>query len=92
MAYCAVLLALGGIAAWGAHRHGLPAFGESRAAGYLITIGWEWLLFALAAWGIRLGGGSIWNVIGGSWPTAKQFGRDLGIGVLFLAGSNVVLA
>ena len=57
-----------------------------------VTIGWEWLLLALAAWGIRLGGGSIESVIGGRWLTAKQFGRDLGIGVLFLVGSNVLLA
>lgn len=86
------LLALGGIAAWGAHRQGLPSFGSSRAVSYLFTIAWEWLLFALAAWGIRLGGGSIESVIGKRWSTAKQFGRDLGIGVLFLVGSNVLLA
>ncbi|HEX4715413.1 MAG TPA: CPBP family intramembrane glutamic endopeptidase, partial [Ktedonobacteraceae bacterium] len=59
---------------------------------YLFTIAWEWLLFALAAWGIRLGGGSIQSVIGGSWSTAKQFWRDLGIAVLFLVGSNILLA
>jgi membrane protease YdiL (CAAX protease family) len=86
------LLAVSGIGAWGAYRQGLPAFGSSRATGYLFTIAWEWLLFALAAWGIRLGGGSIQSVIGGSWSTAKQFRRDLGIGVLFLVGSNIVLA
>ena len=86
------LLALGGIATWGAYRQGLPAFGSSRAMSYLFTIAWEWLLFALAAWGIRLGGGSIQSVIGGSWSTAKQFWRDLGIGVLFLVGSNILLA
>jgi uncharacterized protein len=86
------LLALGGLAAWGAHRQGLPAFGVSRATSYLITIGWEWLLLALAAWGIRLGGGSIESVIGNRWSTAKQIGRDVGIGVLFLVGSNILLA
>jgi membrane protease YdiL (CAAX protease family) len=86
------LLALGALATWGAHRHGLPAFGASRAAGYVITMGWEWLLFALAACGIRLSGGTIQSVIGGSWSTAKQFRRDLGIAVLFLVGSNIVLA
>jgi membrane protease YdiL (CAAX protease family) len=86
------LLAVAGIATWGAHRQGLPAFGSSRATGYLFTIGWEWLLFALAAWGIRLGRGSIQSVIGASWSTAKVFRRDLGIGVLFLIGSNILLA
>lgn len=86
------LVAVGGLAAWGAHRQGLPTFGASRATSYLITTGWEWLLFVLAAWGIRLGGGSIQSVIGGSWSTAKQFWSDLGIGVLFLVGSNILLA
>jgi uncharacterized protein len=38
------------------------------------------------------GGGSIESVIGSRWSTAKQFGRDLGIGVLFLVGSNILLA
>ncbi|MGZ4830190.1 MAG: CPBP family intramembrane glutamic endopeptidase [Candidatus Angelobacter sp.] len=86
------LLALGGIAAWGAHRQGLPAFGASRAISYLITMAWEWVLFALAAWGIRLGGGSIQSVIGGRWSAPKQFLRDLGLGILFLVSSNVILA
>ncbi len=52
---------------------------------------WEWLMFALAAWGVRLGRGSIRKVIGRRWPTAKQFWRDLGIAILFLVGSNIVL-
>ncbi|HEX3155086.1 MAG TPA: type II CAAX endopeptidase family protein [Candidatus Angelobacter sp.] len=86
------LFAVGGIATWGAHRQGLAAFGASRTTGYLFTMAWEWLLFALAAWGIRLGGGSIQEVIGGRWSTTKQFWGDLGIGILFLIGSNVVLA
>jgi hypothetical protein len=46
------LLALGGLAVWGAHRHGLPAFGATRATSYLVTIASEWLLFALAAAGL----------------------------------------
>ncbi len=86
------LLAIGGLGAWGAHQQGLPALGSSRAVNYLFTIAWEWLLFALAAWGIRLGGGSIQSVMGGSWSTARQFLRDLGIGLLFLLGSNILLA
>lgn len=86
------LLALSGIAVWGAFRHGLATFGSSRTTGYLFTMAWEWLLFALAAWGVRLGGGSIQDVIGERWSTAKQFWRDMGIGILFLVGSNIVLA
>jgi membrane protease YdiL (CAAX protease family) len=85
------LLALGGLAVWGAHRHGLPAFGATRATSYLVTIASEWLLFALAAWGMRLGGVSIRSVIGGRWTRPIDFLRDLGIGIGFLIFSNIVL-
>ena len=86
-----VLAALAGLAAWSALQHGLLATG-SRAKSYLVTIACEWLLFGLAAWGVRLGGVSISSVIGGRWSTPKLFLRDLGIGALFLVSSNVVLA
>ena len=85
------LSALGGLATWGAHRQGLPAFGASRATSYLVTIANEWLLLGLAAWGIRLGGVSIKSVIGGRWSKPIDLLRDLGIGIIFLVGSNIVL-
>jgi membrane protease YdiL (CAAX protease family) len=85
------LLALGALATWGTHRHGLPAFGASRAAGYVMMIVFEWLLFALAAWGMWLGGISIKCAIGGRWAGPVDFLRDLGIGITFLLGSNVIL-
>jgi membrane protease YdiL (CAAX protease family) len=86
-----VLAALTGLAAVSAHQHGLLAAG-SRAASYVVTIACEWLLFGLAAWGIRMGGVAISTVVGGRWSTPKLFLRDLGIGSLFLLGSNAALA
>ena len=86
-----VLAALAGLAALSAHQHGLLAAG-SRAASYVVTIACEWLLFGLAAWGTRMGGVAISTVVGGRWSTPKLFLRDLGIGVLFLLGSNAALA
>ncbi|HEY2497947.1 MAG TPA: hypothetical protein VGK24_12830 [Candidatus Angelobacter sp.] len=50
------LFSVVGIATWSAYRHGLPSFGGSRASSYLAAILCEWLLLALAVWGIRLGG------------------------------------
>jgi membrane protease YdiL (CAAX protease family) len=85
------LLALAGLAVWSAQRHGLPAFGGSRATSYLVTIACEWLLLGLAVWGIRLGGVSIRTVIGGRWSRPIDFLRDLGIGIVFLVASNIVL-
>lgn len=86
------MAALTGLGAWSALQHGLVASGQSRAPSYVATIACEWLLFGLAAWGIRMRGVSINSVIGGRWATPKMFLRDLGIGVLFLIGSNVILA
>jgi membrane protease YdiL (CAAX protease family) len=86
------LLALAGLAAWSAHRHGLPAFGGSRATSYVVTIACEWLLLGLAVWGIRLGGVTLRSLIGGRWSRPTLFLRDLGIGIAFLIGSNIVLA
>ena len=86
-----LLVALAGLATWSAHQHGLLSAG-SRAWSYVVTIACEWLLFGLAAWGVRLGGVSISSVIGGRWSTPKLFLRDLGIGTLFLLGSNLILA
>jgi membrane protease YdiL (CAAX protease family) len=86
-----MLLALAGLAAWSALQHGLLT-GESRVASYVVTIACEWLLFGLAAWGIRISGVSLSSVAGERWSTPKLFRRDLGIGVLFLFGSNVALA
>lgn len=86
-----VLAALAGLAAWSALQHGLLAAG-SRTASYVVTIACEWLLFGLAAWGASMGGVSIGAVVGGRWSTPKLFLRDLGIGALFLLGSNAALA
>ena len=85
------LLALGGLAGLSAYRHGLPAFGGSRPTSYLITIAFEWLLAALAWWGIRLGGTPVRSVIGERWSSPKLFLRDLGIAAACLIGSNIIL-
>ena len=85
------LLALAGLAGLSAYRHGLPGFGESRPTSYLITIAFEWLLAALAWWGIRLGGTPVRSVIGERWSSPKHFLRDLGIAAAFLIGSNIIL-
>jgi membrane protease YdiL (CAAX protease family) len=58
----------------------------------LVTIACEWLLLGLALWGIRLGGVSTRDVIGGRWSKPMDFLRDLGFGLVFLLGSNIVLA
>lgn len=87
------LAALASLAIWSAYHNGLPKVGEgNRAVSYLVTIGFEWLLAALAAWGAWINGVSIRELVGGRWTSAKQFFRDLGIGILFLIGSNALLA
>jgi membrane protease YdiL (CAAX protease family) len=86
------LSALAGLGIWSAHRHGLPQIGETnRAVSYLVTIAFEWLLAALAVWGAWINGITVRELIGGRWSNFGQFLRDLGIGIVFLIGSNIFL-
>src|ERR1700757_4652951 len=57
---------------------------SSRPAIYLFIIASEWLLVALVAWGVHLGGGSVTALIGRRWSRPTAFFRALGLSVLFL--------
>lgn len=88
-----LLLAISGIEVW---KGSISTPGEVssrvRLANYATVLVWEWLTVAFIVWGIRRRGHRLADLIGGRWPTVGAFGRDLGIGVLFLIGSAFVLA
>jgi uncharacterized protein len=70
---------------------GLPHLGFSpRITSYVFIIGIEWLLVAWVASARRWGGASISILIGQRWTRPSAFLRDLGISVVFLAGSIFV--
>ena len=90
-----VLLLLFGIAAltaWGLAQS--PAGGSHplyRVGSYTLGIVYEWLIVAFIVRGVRRGGRSISELVGGSWPTARALLLDVGIAFLFLFGSGVIV-
>jgi membrane protease YdiL (CAAX protease family) len=51
---------------------------------YERTIMFEWLVLGLVLVGVWLSGSSLLTVLGDRWRSARQFLRDVGIGLLFL--------
>ena len=80
-----VLVVLGGWALW----HKISADQLSVAANpnrvrfYLLTLFFEWLLFALVVAGVRRSGVSVFLVLGDHWHSFPQVLRDIGIAVGF---------
>jgi uncharacterized protein len=80
-----VLVVLGGWALW----HKISADQLSVAANpnrvrfYLLTLFFEWLLFALVVAGVRRSGVSVFLVLGDHWHSFRQVLRDIGIAVGF---------
>ena len=54
---------------------------------YVRTMAVEWLLLGFVILGVWRAGSPLHTVLGERWRTAGQFGRDLGIAVLFLIAS-----
>ena len=55
----------------------------SRVRFYVITLFYEWLLFALVVAGVRHSGASVLIVLGDHWHSVRQVLRDIGIAVGF---------
>jgi len=72
--------------------HGLARFGlSSRVPSYCVAMAAEWLLVAWVAFGVKLGGSSVSELIGSKWAKASHFFRDLGLSVAFLIVAGVIL-
>jgi uncharacterized protein len=80
-----VLVVLGGWALWhkiSADRLSVAA-NPNRVRFYLLTLFFEWLLFALVVAGVRRSGVSVFLVLGDHWHSFRQVLRDIGIAVGF---------
>jgi len=88
-----VLAALGG---W-AFCHKISANQSSAAASpnrvryYLVTLLFEWLLFALVVAGVWRSGASVLIVLGDHWQSVRQVLRDIGIAAAFWIVSWMLL-
>lgn len=60
---------------------------------YTFMIAVEWLVFAYAVWGLRMGGVvTVRDVIGGSWKNIEEFLLDFAIAAIFWIASVAILA
>jgi membrane protease YdiL (CAAX protease family) len=87
-----VLAVIGALALRGGLRAGQmrTIVNPDRIALYERTIMFEWLVLGLVLVGVWLGGSSLLTVLGNRWRSARQFLRDVGIGLLFLIASIMV--
>jgi membrane protease YdiL (CAAX protease family) len=62
-----------------------------RIRTYVLTIIFEWLLFAYVAAGVWLHGESLRVILGSRWQSFRQFARDMGIAAAFWIVAALVL-
>jgi membrane protease YdiL (CAAX protease family) len=80
-----VLAVLGGWTFWGkilADQLSAAA-NPNRVRFYLVTLCFEWVLFALVVAGVRRSGASVLIVLGDHWHSVRQVLRDIGIAAGF---------
>ncbi|HMD30644.1 MAG TPA: type II CAAX endopeptidase family protein [Candidatus Acidoferrales bacterium] len=88
----AFLLSIAGLSAWKGAASPVGNVGErTRLLNYTVVFVWEWLTVGLIAWGLRLRGHGIRDLVGGSWPDGGAILSDIGIAALFLIGSDMIL-
>ena len=63
----------------------------NKAALYLTTTVWEWMLTAYVLWGVHRRGVSLNEVTGAKWKSVLDFARDFGLAVLFWLIALMVL-
>lgn len=63
-----------------------------RIPQYVMTMGWEWLLFGYVAWGIRKSGVRVRDLIGGRWARVEEFLLDVAIAFGFWIVAMIVLS
>jgi uncharacterized protein len=62
-----------------------------KLAQYLLTMAWEWILFAFVIWGVRKSGTKLKDLISGRWEHFEDFLLDIAIAIGFWVVSAMVL-
>ncbi|MGB2590976.1 MAG: type II CAAX endopeptidase family protein [Candidatus Acidiferrum sp.] len=73
-------------------RHRAAAPNPHRVAFYLVSMAWEWLVFAYICWGLHRHGKSFRNIAGDRWKSTADFFRDFGIAFGFWIVAIIILA
>jgi CAAX protease family protein len=76
----------------GSNRQHLVTSSRARIAQYLLTLTWEWLLFAFCLWGARKSGTGLRQLIGGRWRETEDVLIDLLTAAGFWVVAMIVLA
>ena len=78
--------------AGGSDRQHLVTSSRARITQYLLTLTWEWLLFAFCVWGARKSGTGLRQLIGGRWREIEDLLIDGLSAAGFWVGAMIVLA
>jgi membrane protease YdiL (CAAX protease family) len=76
----------------GSHRQHLVTSSRTRILQYLLTLTWEWVLFAFCLWGARKSGTGLRQLVGGRWREVEDALIDLLTAAGFWVAAMVVLA
>ena len=89
-----LLFVLAGWAVWGylGAQHARAGSTPHRAATYVLTCAWEWLVVGYIAWGARKHGSSLGEIIGPRWKSFVNFLTDWGISIAFWFVAITILA
>ena len=80
------------LSAGGSNRQHLVTSSRARVLQYVLTLTWEWLLFAFCLWGARKSGTGLRELVGGRWREIEDVLIDLLTAAGFWVAAMVVLS
>jgi len=80
------------LSAGGSNRQHLVTTSRTRVLQYLLTLTWEWLLFAFCVWGARKSGTGLRELVGGRWREIEDVLIDLLMAAGFWVAAMIVLS
>jgi membrane protease YdiL (CAAX protease family) len=88
-----LILVVGAWASWGYLGTHTSQYQQNphRLFTYILTAGWEWLVVAYIAWGVRSHGLRFRELLGNRWKSFTDFLKDFGIAAAFWIFALVVL-
>jgi membrane protease YdiL (CAAX protease family) len=80
------------LSAGSSNRQHLVITSRTRVLEYLLTLAWEWLLFAFCIWGARKSGTGLRELVGGRWREIEDVLIDILTAAGFWVAAMVVLS
>jgi membrane protease YdiL (CAAX protease family) len=80
------------MSAGGSNRQHLITSSRARVLQYVLTLTWEWLLFAFCLWGAHKSGTGLRELVGGRWREIEDVLIDLLMAAGFWVAAMIVLS